>query len=62
MKVVRIATCEEEETMLERMAAAELGSKGGKIRATTMVPEWHAEIAKKSAAKRTAKTEDAHKF
>jgi hypothetical protein len=62
VKVVRIATCEEEETLLERMAAAEPASEGGEIRAAATTPERRAEMAKKAAAKRTAKTQDTHKF
>jgi hypothetical protein len=36
VKVMRIATGEEEEPLPERSAAAELGSKGGKACATTL--------------------------
>ncbi|MDB5406605.1 MAG: RNA-binding protein [Rhodospirillales bacterium] len=52
VKVMRIATGEEEEVPPPRSAAAELGSKGGKARAATMTPERRKEIAEKAAAKR----------
>jgi hypothetical protein len=58
VKVMRIATGEEEDTTDEatRSAAAQLGSKGGKARAANMSAEQRAEIAKKAAAKRWAKS------
>jgi hypothetical protein len=62
MKVVRIATCEEEETLLEGTVTAEPGSEGGEIRAAATTPVRRPEMAKKAAAKRTAKTQDTHKF
>lgn len=52
VKVMRIATGEEEEVLPERSAAAELGSKGGKARAATMTPERRKEIAQRAAEKR----------
>lgn len=55
VKVMRIATGEEEEVLPPRSAAAELGSKGGKARAATMTPERRKEIAEKAAAKRWGK-------
>jgi len=57
VKVMRIATGEEEDT--GRDPAKELhrkgGLKGGKARAAGMTPERRAEIAKKAAAKRWQK-------
>ena len=55
VKVMRIATGEEEEDTPKESAAAEMGRKGGKARAEKMTPEQRAEIAKKAAAKRWAK-------
>jgi hypothetical protein len=59
VKVMRIATGEEEEDMGDKpeknQAAAELGRKGGAARAKVMTPERRAEIAKKAAAKRWSK-------
>jgi hypothetical protein len=53
VKVMRIATGEEEEeTDRAKSAAAELGSRGGKARAAKMSPQRRAEIARKAAAKR----------
>jgi general stress protein YciG len=53
VKVMRIATGEEEEDLdRAKSAAAELGSRGGKARAARMTPERRAEIARKAAAKR----------
>jgi hypothetical protein len=54
VKVMRIATGEEEEELPDsvKSAAAELGSRGGKARATQMTPERRTEIARKAAAKR----------
>jgi acyl-CoA reductase-like NAD-dependent aldehyde dehydrogenase len=56
VKVMRIATGEEEEE-IERddgknAAAKALGAKGGKKRAENMTPERRAEIARKAAEKR----------
>lgn len=50
--VLRIATGEVEETLPERSAAAELGSKGGKARAAKLSKAKRAEIAKKAAKAR----------
>lgn len=58
VKVMRIATGEEEETVIDDgkdAAAKELGRKGGKKRAANLSPERRAEIAKKAAAKRWGK-------
>lgn len=53
VKVMRIATGEEQEELdRAKSAAAELGARGGKARAAKMTPERRAEIAKKAAAKR----------
>jgi hypothetical protein len=54
VKVMRIATGEEEETVTPTNAAATLGKLGGKARAAGLTPERRAEIAKKAAAKRWA--------
>jgi hypothetical protein len=50
--VMRIATGEVEEKPVERSAAAELGSKGGRARAASMTKAQRSEIARKAAAKR----------
>jgi hypothetical protein len=55
VKVMRIATGEEEEAVTPANAAATLGKLGGKARAAGMTPERRAEIAKKAAAKRWEK-------
>ena len=56
VKVMRIATGEEEEDRTPiASAAAELGKLGGAARAAGMTPERRAEIAKKAAAKRWEK-------
>jgi hypothetical protein len=56
VKVMRIATGEEPETLPANdgkdPAAKALGKKGGAARAAKMTPERRAEIAKKAAAKR----------
>jgi len=53
VKVMRIATGEEDEELdRAKSAAAELGARGGKARAAKMTPERRAEIAKKAAASR----------
>lgn len=49
VKVLRIATGEEEETLVDEgknKAAQELGRKGGKKRAESITPERRAEIAR----------------
>jgi hypothetical protein len=59
VKVMRIATGEETETLPaddgKDPAAKALGKKGGAARAKSMTPERRAEIAKKAAEKRWAK-------
>jgi hypothetical protein len=52
VKVMRIATGEEEEEATARSAAAELGSLGGKARAAKLSKKRRSEIARKAAAKR----------
>jgi hypothetical protein len=52
VKVMRIATGEEEEVLPERSPAAEMGSKGGKARAASLSKKRRAEIARNAAAKR----------
>jgi hypothetical protein len=53
VKVMRIATGEEEEELdRAKSAAAELGARGGKARAAAMSPQRRAEIAKKAARAR----------
>ena len=55
VRVMRIATGEEDDTVIDDgkdPAAKELGAKGGKKRAENMTPERRAEIARKAAAKR----------
>ena len=55
VKVMRIATGEEEDTVTAATAGAILGKLGGKARAASMTPERRVEIAKKAAAKRWKK-------
>ena len=58
VKVMRIATGEEEEETPaddKNAAAKELGAKGGKKRATNLSPERRAEIARKAAESRWKK-------
>ena len=55
VKVMRIATGEEEEEIEDDgkdPAAKALGAKGGKARAEKLTPERRSEIARKAAAKR----------
>jgi hypothetical protein len=53
VKVMRIATGEEEEELdRAKSAAAELGSRGGKARAQKMSPDRRREIAIAAAVKR----------
>jgi hypothetical protein len=55
VKVMRIATGEEIETLADEgknAAAVALGKKGGAARAAKMAPEQRNEIARKAAAKR----------
>lgn len=59
VKVMRIATGEEEEELADDgkdKAAQEMGRKGGRARADKLTPEQRAEIAKKAAAKRWGKS------
>lgn len=59
IKIARIATGEEEETLTEDgkdKAAVSLGRKGGKARAASMTPEKRSAIAKGAAAKRWSKS------
>lgn len=55
VKVMRIATGEEEDTVTPASAGAALGKLGGQARARNMTPERRAEIAKAAAAKRWGK-------
>lgn len=58
VKVMRIATGEEEEEFDDDgkdKAAQEMGRKGGRARADKLTQEQRAEIAKKAAAKRWGK-------
>jgi hypothetical protein len=58
VRIMRIATGEEEDTVIEDgkdAAAKALGAKGGRKRAENMTPERRAEIAKAAAAKRWKK-------
>jgi hypothetical protein len=53
VKVMRIATGEEEEALdSPRSAAALLGSRGGKARAASLSKKKRAQIARKAARKR----------
>jgi hypothetical protein len=55
VKVMRIATGEEEETLTEDgkdKAAVSLGKRGGEARAKSMSPKRRSEIAKKAAKSR----------
>ena len=59
VKVMRIATGEEEEEFEDdgkNRAAVALGRMGGKARAAKMTAEQRSDIAKKAAAKRWGKT------
>lgn len=56
VKVMRIATGEEEEELdRTKSAAAELGSRGGKARAKKLSQEQRAEIARAAASARWKK-------
>lgn len=58
IKVARIATGEEEDTIPDDgkdPAAKALGAKGGRKRAENMTPERRKEIARKAAEKRWSK-------
>jgi hypothetical protein len=53
VKVMRIATGEEDEELdRAKSAAAELGARGGKARAKKLSPEARTAIARKAAASR----------
>ena len=59
VKVMRIATGEEAGDMIgdgKDPAAKSLGQRGGKARANALSPKRRAEIARKAATKRWAKT------
>ena len=61
VKVMRIATGEEDAPPPDNSkdaAAVSMGRKGGTARAAAMTPERRAEVARKAAAKRWAKTPD----
>ena len=57
VKVMRIATGEEEEELPDswKSAAAELGRRGGKARAAKMTPAQRTQIAKAAATARWGK-------
>ena len=56
VKVMRIATGEEEEDLdRAKSAAAELGARGGKARAAKLSPAERAAVAKKAAESRWKK-------
>ena len=55
VKVMRIATGEETETLPAVSPGAALGKLGGQARARNLTPEQRAEQAKKAAAKRWKK-------
>lgn len=57
--VAKIATGEIEDAPAPVNPAAEMGRKGGAARAKAMTPERRAEIARKAAAKRWARPEQA---
>jgi hypothetical protein len=52
VKVMRIATGQEEETAPKETDAQSMGRKGGAARAVKMAPERRAEIARKAATAR----------
>jgi hypothetical protein len=58
MKLVKIATHKIEGDMDPKSAAAELGSRGGKARASRLTPEQRKEIAQKAALQRWSKRLD----
>jgi hypothetical protein len=55
VKVMRIATGEEEDVVTPASAAATLGSLGGKARAKATTAEQRSEIARKASAARWQK-------
>jgi hypothetical protein len=56
VKVMRIATGEEQDVVAASSAGAALGKLGGKARAAKMPPEQRAEIARLAASARWKKT------
>jgi hypothetical protein len=61
IKVARLATGEEEETLTEDgkdKAAVSLGKRGGKARAESLSKSRRSEIAKKAAQKRWTSSQD----
>jgi len=56
VKIMRIATGEEEDTVAASTAGAALGKLGGKARAAGMTPEKRAEIARLAASARWKKS------
>lgn len=56
VKVMRIATGDEEDVLPASTAGAALGKPGGKARAAKMSPEQRAEIARLAAQARWKKT------
>jgi hypothetical protein len=58
VKVMRIATGEEEDVVTPASAGATLGKLGGQARAKAISPERRSEIAKKAAAKRWNRPDD----
>jgi hypothetical protein len=58
VKVARIATHELEEDIDPKSAAAELGRRGGKARASRLTPEKRREIARRAAIQRWSKRRD----
>ena len=59
VKIARIATGEDEDTLTDDgkdKAAVSLGSRGGKARAKSMTSKQRTEIAKKAAKSRWSKT------
>jgi hypothetical protein len=55
VKVMRIATGDEEDVVTPASAGATLGKLGGQARAKNLTPEKRTEIAKAAAAKRWGK-------
>jgi autonomous glycyl radical cofactor GrcA len=55
VRVMRIATGEEAENAAPADQAAELGRKGGAVRARSLTPEQRREVAEKGAASRWGK-------
>jgi hypothetical protein len=55
VRVARIATAEEPESVVTDSAAQELGKKGGRTRSERLSPERRSEIARNAAAARWRK-------